>query len=139
MSIAREKGHESCAASANSQDCHGVLMTYDIAAPNAVPPAPSIHAEHNRQMPPAEGPPPANSYTDKQKKEEPKTLVEFSKQTVKATQKGINKVGQDTNKALKNTGETIGGFAGSVGRGITNASKTTFKCITSLFSDCTSE
>ncbi len=135
MNIAKEQGHDSCAATTQSQSCSGVLVQYEVSGMPIDPaPAPTTHSnlattDENTPLPKAA--------------DEPRTLVEFTKKATKATKTGIKSAGKDTSKALKNTGKAIEKtgknitkFTQKVGKNITKATKTTWKCITSLFFSC---
>jgi len=135
MNIAKELGHDSCAATTQSQSCSGVLVQYEVSGRPADPaPSPTVHSNldtTNQNI----APPKAAS--------EPRTLVEFTKKATKATKTGIKSASKDTTKALKKTGKAltktgkkITKFTKKVGKNITKATKTTWKCITSLFFSC---
>jgi hypothetical protein len=55
----------------------------------------------------------------------PQTVEELAKQTVEASGKGLKKAGEAVSDGAKSTGEAVG-----------NAVSKTWKCMTSLFSDC---
>jgi hypothetical protein len=55
----------------------------------------------------------------------PKTVEELAKQTVEASGNGLKKAGEAVGNTAKSTGEAVG-----------NAVSKTWKCMTSLFSDC---
>ena len=136
MNIAKEHGHDSCTASAEAQNCSGVLVQYEVAGSDSPP----VSADQTAAARPA---PDLVPEPQSGKKSEPKTLVEFTKQTSTATKNGIKSAGNDTKKAIKNTGiaiEKTGGkikkFTGKVGGNIKKAGKTTMECITSLFFNC---
>ena len=128
MNIAREQGHDSCAATTQSQSCSGVLVQYDLAGlmPQGMPPARAPVTNEPGPYPDASPP----------RKKEPETLVEFTKQTTKATKKGFQKIGSNTSKAFKKTGKKITKFSKNVGNGIKKTGKTTWNCLTSLFFNC---
>ena len=141
MNIAREQGHDSCAATNQQQACSGVLVQYEVSGTTAQQ-NPGSTNNDDQAMPRQAMPdqtmtgqtPPAAKATG-----EPKTLVEFTKKATKATQKGIKSAGKDTSKAFKKTGKKITKFTKKVGKNITKATKTTWKCITSLFFSCNSD
>jgi len=136
MNIAREHGHDSCAATTEAHACSGVLVQYKVNG-SGMPQAP---VEKASTIPAHEQPPVAP--VDATKKE-PETLVEFTKQAGTATKKSLQSASTDTGNAIKNTGKAIsdtgsqiGHFTGKVGSNIKKATTTTLKCITSLFSNC---
>ena len=138
MNIAKEHGHDSCTVNAQSEACSGVLVQYEVSGSDQ-PQIPRMDINTN---PAPVAPPPSELNPNG----EPKTLIEFTKKATKATKKSMNSVGKDTSKAIKNTGKAIGNtggkiksFTSKVGSNIKSASKTTWKCITSLFFSCGSE
>jgi hypothetical protein len=138
MSLAQQYQHESCAASSQAGACTGQLV--ELAAPElpaaaaeGVEPPAEATASGAAAAPAAAGPAEA----------EPKTLVEFSKQTAKATADGIKSVGEGADSAIRNTGEKINTLAQNVssglqnvGTGIKNATTKTIKCVSTLFTNC---
>ena len=138
MNIAKENGHDSCAATTQSQTCSGVLVQYEaLGGANGQNTSPQANTDQAPNTPMTTSPAPNNPALPQTKpKSEPRTLVEFTKQATKATKKGINSAGKDTSKAFKKTGKKITKFSKNVGKNITKASKTTWKCITSLFFSC---
>ena len=138
MNIAKEQGHDSCAATNQTQACSGVLVQYEISgsSPQQIPTIDATTTTAPAILPEAQD----------AKTGEAKTLVEFTKQATKATKKGLNSAGSDTKKlftntgkAIKKTGHKIKKFTNKVGSNIKSATKTTLKCITSLFFSCGSE
>jgi len=132
MNIAKDQGHDSCSATAQLGACSGVLVQYQVS--NERQPQSSTDAA-------ATGP--IDAPEASQAAGEPKTLIEFTKQATKATSKGLKSAGKDTKKVIKNTGKAIkntGGkiknFTDNVGGNIKSASKTTWRCLTSLFFNC---
>jgi hypothetical protein len=55
----------------------------------------------------------------------PQTVEELAKQTVEASGKGLKQAGEAVGDTAKSTGEAVG-----------NALSKTWKCMSSLFSDC---
>lgn len=128
LNIAKENGHDSCTATAEGTSCSGVLVQYDLSGM-----APPLETMEQTAIPDA---PTNQTKVQNNGNDEPKTLVEFTKEATKATKKSINSAGRDTGKAIKNTGSKIKHFTNKVGRNIKKATKNTFECITSLFSSC---
>ena len=138
MNIAREKGHDSCAASAQTQDCSGVLVQYEVGAEQ-----PGEEGSSREVLAPHIAPPVLRPKA----KREPRTLVEFTKQTTKSTKKEFKSVSRKTSKAFKKTGRKISKFTHKtgrkiskftkkVGKNISKLSKTSWRCLTSLFTAC---
>ena len=132
MNIAKDQGHDSCSATTQSGACAGVLVQYEVSQ-EAQPQSPIDAATTG----------PVDAPEADQAAGEPKTLIEFTKQATKATSKGLKSAGKDTKKVIKNTGKAItktGGkikdFTDKVGGNIKSASKTTWRCLTSLFFNC---
>jgi hypothetical protein len=125
MSIAQQYHHDSCTANTQAGACTGRLVVMEATQPGVDTSAPQ--APREAEAPAAETPPASK---------EPKTLVEFSKQTVKATEKGLKSVGETAGSALETTGEGVTSVAKKVGKNITKATGKTLKCVTSLFTDC---
>ncbi|MCF6198263.1 MAG: hypothetical protein L3J67_02490 [Hyphomicrobiaceae bacterium] len=130
MNIAREHGHDSCAATTQSQSCSGVLVQYEVSGTMTTPGPP--RPVNSALATPSQTAPPQRTTG------EPRTLVEFTKKATKATKKSFKSAGKDTSKAFKKTGKKITKFTKKVGKNITKATKTTWKCITSLFFSCNS-
>jgi hypothetical protein len=131
INIAKEQGHDSCTATAQSLSCSGILVQYEISGS----PAPQTSADNIA----ATVKPTTPAQTKGHQDDEPRTLVEFTKQATKATKNNIKSAGKNTGKAIKKTGKKITKFTSKVGRNIEKATKTTLKCITSLFSSCSSD
>ncbi len=143
VNIARERGHDSCMASSQPQGCSGVLVRYEVPRSERTPgtgagmiPRPPLASA------PAPVPAPVTRVTPPADKE-PETLVEFTRQATKATQKGLKSAGSGTTKAIRNTGKALSdtgskitNFTSKVGSNIKKATQSTLKCLTSLFSNC---
>ncbi len=132
MNIAKDNGHDSCSATAQSGACSGILVQYEVSMQDQ-PQSPVDTAITG----------PDEVLEADQAKGEPKTLIEFTKQATKATSKGLKSAGRDTKKVIKNTGKAIQktgskikNFTDKVGGNIKSASKTTWRCLTSLFFNC---
>ena len=132
VNISKDQGHDSCSVSTQAGACSGVLVQYEVTGSD----------QPQRPMDSASTTPDTPREVD-EAKDEPETLVEFTKQATKATSKGLESAGRDTKKVIKNTGKAIkktGGkikdFTDNVGGNIKSASKTTWRCLTSLFFNC---
>lgn len=128
MNIAQQYGHDSCTAANQPDNCTGTLVVYDAIVPDARKTAAVPEREAPPASPPQEATPAGSG--------EPRTLVEFSKQTAQSTKSGLQSVGRKTGEAIENTGEQIDGIANKLGRNIKKATSTTVKCLTSLFAEC---
>lgn len=129
--------HATCAVSRGAPfPCPG--LTAQVKAPKDMPTPAAAPADSPSPQPaePAaartdgaaptehDAPPPAAEAPNKV----PRTVEELAGQTVKSSQEG-----------LKQAGDAIGGTAKKAGEHIGNAASTTWNCITSLFSTCSSE
>ena len=142
VAIAKDLGHSSCGVRKTAQQaCMGRVVTYRYDGPVLQNNSPysSIVKSLTGPSPKAEEKAPDNG--------EPKTLVEFTSRTIKASQKGLANAGKATKDVVTNTGKSIssaaktvnkkvGEAAKSTGSIISNAAKSTIRCIGSLFSDC---
>ena len=142
MNIAKDYNHDSCGATTQSNACSGTLVQYEV---SGLAPPPSATGEEMDNSPSSIPNNPEPTSTD-QSNGQPKTLVEFTKQTTKATKSGLQSAGKTTGNAIKNTGhvikntgKSIGTFTNKVGNNILGAAGTTLKCVTSLFSKCNSD
>lgn len=117
VNIAKDKNHESCQIQSRTQSqCNGFDITYNY---TGVTP---LQRPETRQASPGQSQPEftegANRGLHAENKKEqdaaPDTLVDLTNNAIDKTQQG-----------LRNTGDAI-----------TNAAKTTYECLASLFSDC---
>jgi hypothetical protein len=127
--LAKTGNHASCSVGrTQAEPCAGEPRTvlFTSVAEEALPPIgtpPPGHHEPGRPatadgMPePAEPAPPSEA--------PPQTVEELAKQTVEASGKGLEKAGEAVSDGAKSTGEAVG-----------DAVSKTWKCMTSLFSDC---
>jgi hypothetical protein len=129
MSIAQQFHHDSCAANTQAGTCTGRLVALEAQQPG-------IPAAAAEQEPKAGAGPAAEPAQPLPATSEPKTLVEFSKQTVKATGKSLKSVTDTAGSALETTGEGVTSVVKKVGRNITKATDKTIKCVSSLFTQC---
>ncbi|HEX9882199.1 MAG TPA: hypothetical protein VGA65_06795 [Hyphomicrobium sp.] len=134
--LARTGDHASCSVGRSTEEaCEGELRTVmfpstadPTAAPLAEPqpggPAYPEAADPLAPQPPdplAAGQPPPQAPAEAP----PQTVEELAKQTVEASGKGLTKAGEAVGDTAESTGEAVG-----------NAVSKTWKCMTSLFSDC---
>jgi hypothetical protein len=127
--LAKKGNHSSCSVGrSQGEPCAGeprtVILTPaaaeelpPIGTTEPVPAGPESPAVADGVPPPAEPPPPTDA--------PPQTVEELAKQTVEASGKGIKKAGEAVSEGAKSTGDAVG-----------NAVSKTWKCMTSLFSDC---
>lgn len=128
MNIAKDYQHDSCRASSEFATCEGALVRYEVVGSEN----PAATAE-GRDQPVSAG---RSEPTRNKKNAEPETLVEFTNQTMGATKKELQNAGRKTSKVVKKTGKQIGELGNQVGDNIKKATSSTWKCLTSLFSDC---
>ncbi len=128
--LAQSGHHESCSVGRRqAEPCEGELKTVMFPSdPNALPPPlaapqpgapkaqPPSQTVNAGQAPPAEAPTPAQT---------PQTVEQLAKKTAEASGEGLKKAGEAVSDTAKSTGHAIG-----------NAVSKTWKCMTSLFSDC---
>lgn len=110
--IAQANGHQSCQVKLNNDEpCDGPSFTISA--------QPSPQAGNASKQSAAKPKPRDNSNS------EPKTVVELAKRTAKASKEQLKKTG----KAIENAGKKVTGT-------IKDAAKSTWRCLTSLFTDC---
>ena len=129
--------HQQCAVSRGAPfPCPG--LTAMVEPPKGMPPpATSADAPHPANLAPhdvtAE---PEHAEPRKQEPSKiPRTVEELAGQTVKSSQEGLKQAGEAIGGTAKKAGEQIG----TAGSAIGNAATTTWNCITSLFSSCSSQ
>jgi hypothetical protein len=73
----------------------------------------------------------------------PKTVEELAKQSLKSSKENLDAAGSAVGNTAKSAGQTVSNAAkktgeqiGKVGSAVGSAAKTTWKCLSSLFSDC---
>ena len=125
--LAQSGNHASCSVGRTAAEpCSGEPRTvmFTSAAEEALPPIGEQHPGPAELESPAaaEGEPPP---TDPPDEAPPQTVEELAKETVEASGKGLKKAGEAVSDGAKSTGEAVG-----------NAVSKTWKCMTSLFSDC---
>jgi hypothetical protein len=111
--IARADGHASCSVRRQQTgNCEGQLRTVAIASSPLTPPLASAPE-------PAPGQAPADA------KGPPDTVAELAKRTAQSSKDQIDKATGAVGDAAKKTGTVVG-----------DAAKKSWRCLTSLFSDC---
>lgn len=125
--LARSGNHASCSVGRTTAGpCTGETRTvmFTRAADEALPPIGEAPQETTRPGEPAaaegaplEPEPPSSA--------PPQTVEELAKQTVEASGKGLKQAGKAVTDTAESTGKAVG-----------NAVSKTWKCVTSLFSDC---
>jgi hypothetical protein len=125
--LARSGNHASCSVGRTSAGpCTGETRTvmFTRAADEALPPIGEPPQETTQAGEPARAvgaPVPPEPPVD----EPPQTVEELAKETVEASGKGLKKAGEAVTDTAKSTGKAVG-----------SAVSKTWKCVTSLFSDC---
>ena len=115
--IAAERQHHSCAATREGDPCtDGVSVSFAY--------SPSRDAGV-MMPPPAAQPTEQQAKQEPEKKGEPETLVDLTKETVDGSVDAVKKAGKATGDAIKDTGRAIG-----------DATKKTLKCLGSALNDC---
>ncbi len=131
--LAKSGNHESCSVGRTTgEPCKGEPRTvmFTSAAEAALPPLgetpPSSTPPETESPALAAGQPaPPEAPTAAPTNAPPQTVEELAKQTVAASGKGLKKAGEAVTDTAKSTGSAVG-----------NAVSKTWKCMTSLFSDC---
>lgn len=127
--VARNNGHSTCIVQRNvaAAQCQGQALVLAYTGP--------INDAEDLEQPAAVEQP--------QGSQQPKTLVEATDQVVKSTGKQLKKAGKSISKAgqkvgdvTKKTGEQIKETGQAVGDTVSDAAKSTWKCLASLFQSC---
>lgn len=125
--LARQGGHDSCSVPRSApQPCPGVMKT--VAAPSLLAPTGAEAAVNDGEPDPKiakEAEPPAPGTP-------PRTVEELATRTLEASKTGLKKAGDAVAGSAEKTGETVEQAGGAVG----SAAKKTWRCLTSLFSEC---
>ena len=119
--IASEHVHESCAAQRNVAQCDGLLVTY-------------AYGENEAAGAIATGDTPAEPKNVD--KAEPKTLGEFTKDTVEGSANAVKKAGENIGSAATKAGKATTDAIKGAGTAIGDATKKTLKCLGSALNDC---
>lgn len=119
--IAGEHAHESCAVQRASADCTGLVVTY-------------AYREDGANGTAAVAEPPAEP--KEVDKSEPKTLGEFTKDTVEGSAHAVKKAGENIGSAANKAGKATTDAIKGAGTAIGNATKKTLKCLGSALNDC---
>jgi hypothetical protein len=137
--MAKQGRHERCGVSRGAPfPCPG--LTAIIKPPAAELPTmatPPASAPQTSPIPPEAAAPPVDAAQPAEKPEDkpakvPQTMEELAGQTVKSSQKGLEKAGEAIGGTAKKAGEHIGNAGSAIG----DAATQTWTCITSLFSSC---
>jgi len=125
--IAEDEGHGSCAAVRNQQQCRGLRRSYTF---DASAPAPGPLADdHRNQAEPAAG-------TVEHEGGPPETVVELTRETARRTGESLDKAAERTVETTRGIGERVRDAAQNAAGAVENATRTTIRCIGSLFNDC---
>jgi len=146
----REGGHRSCAVDqSSSANCTGIPKTYSFNVPEI--PDSVRHALAKRQH---ERTP--RTTTELPKDGDPETLIDLTRGAVGASKKGIKNTGETVGGVAGTTKEKVGQAARGVGKGVAavtgkvgsatkktgsavgSAAKNAWDCVKSLFKDCSS-
>jgi hypothetical protein len=124
--LAREGRHQSCAVRKSAGACPGEPRTLAYVAPDLGAPVPTEFPveETATVSPPAASAEPAPEAPAG----EPETLVDLAGEAAAGTGRQLRKAGEAVESAASKTGTTI-----------KNAAKSTWSCLSSLFSDCGGE
>lgn len=140
IKTAKDGGHGSCAVQSNTGGaCAGPVRSYTFRAPE-VPAEVRDAAERFRDRHADDE---GDSRLPKQKGGEPETLVDMTSRAVGASGEAargaagttgdtVGTIGQVVGKAAKGAGSA----AKTTGGAVTNAARTAYDCVRSLFSDC---
>ena len=120
--IAGEHNHASCSIERSSTSCDGLAVSFDYDE-NAVPGA-AANAD------------PKPETADTPNDGEPRTLGEFTKETVDASAKAVKKAGENIGESAANAGKAAADAIKSTGKTVGNATKKTLKCLGSALNDC---
>lgn len=144
--LAQRGGHARCGIRRNSLgSCEGELVYVtppaDDRLPQAPPPGmadtlnpdglavPPDTLEANANAEPLEEP---VEEMEPAQKGPPKTVEELAKRTAKSTKQGLQDAGDAVAGATRKTGEKIGEAGSAIG----GAAKSTWRCLSTLFTDC---
>ena len=131
--------HQSCSVSRGAPfPCPGLTAILEEPAelPTlAAPPPDAPLPERESATEPATLPPaPKDAPAQKASSKVPRTVEELAGQTVKSSKDGLQQAGEAIGGTAKKAGEQIGNAGSAIG----NAATTTWNCLTSLFSKCSS-
>lgn len=131
--------HQQCAVSRGAPfPCPG--LTAMVEPPKGMPAPPaaaSAETPHPTELSPRDvtTEPEHAEPPKKEPSKVPRTVEELAGQTVKSSQEGLKQAGEAIGGTAKKAGEQIGNAGSAIG----NAATTTWNCITSLFSSCSSQ
>lgn len=132
--LTRGGGHVGCGATAeNEAECQGVpkALVFGGQVEEMTPEAPATGTTVDLPEDPATGSAPA-TVTKSARKKEPGTLVEMTQDAVDASGKQLKNAGE----VVSGAGEVVVDAAKKTGGTVKKAAKSTWNCITSLFSNC---
>jgi hypothetical protein len=110
--IARRDGHQSCSVDRRKTACEGQLRTISATGHLLAEPPP-------REAVALPGP------SEPERKGPPDTVAELAKRTAESSKQQLEKAT-----------DTVGDVAKKTGGAVSNAAKKSWRCVTSLFSDC---
>ena len=142
--LAKRGGHARCGVQRNSfGSCEGELVYVTPPAEDRLPPAPRPGME---PLDPEGLPVPPDAMDASADVDDlapvaepapepegpPKTVEELAKRTARSTKQGLQDAGEAVAGATRKTGEKIGEAGSAIG----GAAKSTWRCLSSLFTDC---
>lgn len=143
--LAQRGGHARCGVQRNSfASCEGELVVITPPGDDLMPQTPPAGAAGTLD---SEGLPAASDATgenataedtalveelEPEPKGPPKTVEELAKRTAKSTKQGLQDAGDAVAGATRKTGEKIGEAGSAIG----GAAKSTWRCLSTLFTDC---
>ena len=119
--IAGEYVHRSCAVQRGISDCEGFDVSYAYEEGAALGERKRRDRRREEQWP---------------AKNEPQTLGEFTKDTVKGSADAVKKAGENLGNAASKAGKATTDAIEGAGAAIGNATKKTLKCLGSALNDC---
>jgi hypothetical protein len=123
--------HENCSVSRGApHPCPGLVA--NVAQPAGKAPAPPPDAAAEAPKPDAAVSPAGASAPPGKV---PRTVEELANQTVQSSKEGIQKAGEAIGGTAKKAGEQIGNAGSAIG----NAASNTWACLSSFFTNCSSE
>jgi len=124
--IARQKGHNACAAVRQARDCDGVTLrlAYDPDTDDLLA-ARSTDGENPHEK-------------DKADKQDgpPGTVVELTRETARKTGESLERARDETVETTRGMGERVKDAVSGAATAIDRATRSTLKCIGTLFDEC---
>ncbi|RIA56369.1 hypothetical protein [Dichotomicrobium thermohalophilum] len=125
--IAKDEGHDTCAAVRKETQCQGVQRSY-VYDPHAAVPGPLADESQ------------AGTEDEAERTEDddgpPKTVVDLTRETARQTEESLEEAADQTVETTRGVGERVRDAAGTAATAVEEATRTTIRCIGSLFDDC---